>query len=234
MDEEKVDESQHCKRCNRNLPKDDFFRKRKHWAQCNTCIVKKQRSVRNHNGKFECPYDSCNWTSGGTGSLPRHIKQFHDKIKDHECEHCDYKCSTGSALRQHIKQVHDKIKDHECEHCDYKCSTRSALRQHIKQVHDKIKDHVCPTCPLKCSSRCNLRAHIRVCTGELRMSSGEYQVMKALDAMAIDYIHDSIYELQSDKGWLRWDFRIEHDGNQLMIEYDGEAHFKPSRFGNMT
>jgi len=41
-----MDETQHCKRCNRDLPKADFHNNRKYWKQCNICRVKKTASTK--------------------------------------------------------------------------------------------------------------------------------------------------------------------------------------------
>ncbi len=59
--------------------------------------------------------------------------------------------------------------------------------------------------------------------------------MKALDSMRVEYKHDSPHVVKSDKDyWLRWDFIIEHNGKLGFIEYDGEQHFKPVRFGGIS
>ena len=34
-----------------------------------------------------------------------------------------------------------------------------------------------------------------------------------------------------DKGLLRWDFIVNHNTSPVVLEYDGEAHFFPIRFG---
>jgi hypothetical protein len=160
----------------------------------------------------------------------------HDKIKDHECPQCDYKCFTDNNLQTHIKMVHDKIKDHECSKCDFKCSTNSDLSQHIKMVHDKIKDHECSKCDYKCSKNNNLLRHIKTCTTETHCSSGEFEIMKVLQKLGFekykDYIYDRSYELK-DKTYLRWDFRIPAD-EPIFIEYDGECHFLPIRYGGIS
>ena len=62
----------------------------------------------------------------------------HWKIKDQECEKCDFKCSKKSALTRHVKTVHNKIKDYECTVCGHKFIINSNLIKHIK-VHEKDK-----------------------------------------------------------------------------------------------
>jgi very-short-patch-repair endonuclease len=157
----------------------------------------------------------------------------HDKIKDIECNKCDYKCSLNGDLQRHIKAVHDKIKDIECDKCDYKCSRTGNLREHIKIVHDKIKDFECKLCEYKCSTKYGLKRHIKICTGVDNCSAGEYKIKQALNEMRINYEFDSSHEVKSDKGYLRWDFIIQSD-EPLFIEYDGRQHFGPVRFGSMS
>jgi len=157
----------------------------------------------------------------------------HDKIRDHECDKCDAKFSTQRDLQKHIKAVHDKIKDHECDKCDYKCSTNGSLRQHIKQVHNKIKDFECPDCDYKCGTNVGLQKHIARCTGEMKCSSGEYRVMQVLESMRIEYQHNTSHEVKSTS-WLRWDFMIDYKNTKIFIEYNGEHHYKPVRFGGIS
>ena len=125
-------------------------------------------------------------------------------------------------------------KKHQCPKCDYKCSAKCTLKAHIKQVHDKIKDVECPTCDYKCSTKSTLKAHAKICTGELNCSSGELGVMTALDALGHDYVYDQSYDNVRDKSHLRWDFRLEINGQVNMIEYDGGFHYRVIRKGNMT
>ena len=176
----------------------------------------------------------CDFKCSCSSKLKRHIKQVHDKIKDHACTKCDFKCSTSGDLKKHIKQVHDKIKDYACTKCDFKCSSSSQLKTHIKMVHDKIKDFECSTCDYKCSTSSTLKAHIKICTGSLNISSGELICRKALELLNISY-ETECCELKNDEdNWLRFDFKIELNGNPAFIEYDGKAHFKPVRFGGIS
>ena len=185
---------------------------------------------------FECPL--CDYKCSAKSNLNAHIKHVHDKIKDFECLLCDYKAGQKGHLKTHIKMVHDKIKDHECPDCDYKCSKAGDLKPHIKMVHDKIRDHECPDCDYKTGQKSNLKTHIKVCTGGLNCSSGELGVMKALEKLGyekdVHYFYDQSYDNVRDKGRLKFDFRLEINGQIIMIEYDGKFHFEPIRMGNMT
>jgi hypothetical protein len=151
-----------------------------------------------------------------------------------KCPHCPFRCSYNSYLQRHIKAVHDKIKDFECVICPYKCSDNGSLKKHIKVVHDKIKDFECSICPFKCSNNSNLKTHIKTCTGNLKCSSGELLVMNVLKALNITYLYNTSYGNVKHKGLLKWDFVIETSGEPLFIEYDGECHFLPVRYGGIS
>ena len=89
---------------------------------------------------------------------------------------------------------------------------------------------------MKFSQKGNLKNHIKVCTGALKCSSGELAVMKTLEKLGfkkdVDYFYDESYELK-DKSYLRWDFRINAD-EPIFIEYDGECHYFPIRYGGIS
>jgi hypothetical protein len=187
---------------------------------------------------FNCP--DCDYTCSTNYDLKRHIKQVHDQIKDINCPDCDFTCSTNSCLKRHIKQVHDQIKDVECPLCDYKCSTNSALKSHTKQIHDQIKDFECPMCDYKCSTNGDLQRHLTTCTGanNTSISGLEMRCMEALFDLGFeqdtDYIYNKSFSELTD--WsgktLRPDIRfINH---KIIIETDGEQHFKPRTFGSIS
>ena len=51
---------------------------------------------------FNC--DKCLYTTNSKSHLTRHIKQVHDKIKNHKCDKCGFSTSTNSDLKS-IKNV---------------------------------------------------------------------------------------------------------------------------------
>ena len=82
----------------------------------------------------------------------------------------------------------------------------------------------------------DLKSHKLVSTGELSCSSGDFDVMKVLDEMKIDYLYgaDTTFWNVRDKRLLRWDFIISPAMNPNVIEFDGECHFFPVRYGGIT
>jgi uncharacterized Zn-finger protein len=210
--------------------------------ECNKCNSKFQytselqrhiREVHDNIKDFEC--DKCDAAFSDNSHLIRHIKMVHDKIKDFECPDCEYKCSNSSHLKRHINIVHNKIKDFVCDKdkCNATFGENSNLIRHIKMVHDKIKDFECPDCEYKCSNNSDLQQHIPRCTGEMNCSSGEYRVMQVLKSMRIDYQYNTTHEVKSKK-LLQWDFIVDYKNTKLFIEYNGEHHYKPVRFGGIS
>ena len=179
---------------------------------------------------FHC--EDCDAKFSTNGDLQIHIKRVHLKIKDFECKECDAKFSTNGHLKDHIKKVHLKIKDFECKECDAKFSTNSDLQRHIKQVHLKLKRFECKDCGYRCYANGRFQKHLTTCTGELNCSSGEFQIMKVLDEMEIQYQYNSSFEVK-DTNLLKWDFIIENP-KLMFIEYDGRQHFKPVNFGGIS
>ena len=163
----------------------------------------------------------------------RNAKKRASGVK-HQCPKCDSKFSQKGHLNVHIKMIHDKIKDFECPNCDSKFSTKGSLTRHIKQVHDKIKDFECPKCNSKFSTKGHLTRHIKICTGELKMSAGEFKIMNTLKSMMIEFKREyTIPNLRSNTGGrLRYDFYLPKYG--LYIEYDGRQHYEPVRFGGTS
>jgi hypothetical protein len=46
-----------------------------------------------------------------------------------------------------------------------------------------------------------------------------------------NYLYDTSFWNVKDKSLLRWDFIVNHNENPVVIEFDGEQHFRPVRFG---
>ena len=155
----------------------------------------------------------------------------------YKCEHCGYKCERNFDLENHINTVHLKRQNFKCKHCDQAFGLASGLKRHIEVVHLKQKNYKCEHCDLSFGENSTLQTHIKVCTGSIRCSSGELKVMQSLEAYGfekdIDYFFDETYEVK-DKRFLKWDFRILTTGDPIFIEYDGEYHSLPIRYGGIS
>ena len=66
----------------------------------------------------------------------------------HNCEQCDYKAKCSGSLKRHVKMVHLRIKNYTCEQCDAKFSQPSGLKDHRDAV-DKGVRYTCGLCNCK-------------------------------------------------------------------------------------
>ena len=46
-----------------------------------------------------------------------------------------------------------------------------------------------------------------------------------------NYLYNTSFWNVKDKSLLRWDFIVNHNTSPVVIEFDGEQHFRPIRFG---
>lgn len=63
-------------------------------------------------------------------------------------------------------------------------------------------------------------------------TKGERQIIKVLDEMNIKYETEKTFEECKMINYLRFDFYIEH--LKILIEFDGEQHYRPVRFGGLS
>ena len=134
----------------------------------------------------------------------------------------------GKKLRNSIKKVIRILEekrgkgnfDYSLIHKTYK-NNRSILsircNKHNKTFYQNADDHAqsggCENCKYK--------------------SIGEELVMTILSEKNIEYIHNwGKHDCKLNKGRAKFDFYLPHQN--LIIEYDGEQHFKPVQYGSMT
>jgi len=111
------------------------------------------------------------------------------------------------------------------------------MRKHIKYVHSNIRGFPCSNdnCYYKAVYAYEIKEHEKICTNGLLGSSGEVFVKIALEEMGIPYVFDSSHELMGLYGkYLRWDFVIHTETEPVFIEFDGQQHYSPQRFGHTT
>ena len=53
---------------------------------------------------------------------------------------CDYAASASGTLKRHVKDVHEKVKGFKCVLCEYATSQASSLKLHVKAVHVEKRD----------------------------------------------------------------------------------------------
>ena len=95
--------------------------------------------------------------------LKDHVKEVHEKVKDHHCEMCDKSFSRSNLLKSHIKISHEKIKNYNCASCDYKSAYLLGLKKHYLLKHTNIKrekNHKCERCGKCFYSLKDLKTHV--------------------------------------------------------------------------
>ena len=215
MDESK--ETSHCKRCNRDLPKEDFFLNRKHWAQCNVCRAKKLASRKiwlEGNGKQWTEAYKVKYAAKHRENCRRFRERHPEKKKEYYEKNKDASLAKSKLYRQNNKEKEKSRQDRwkienkdrcKCTQCDYTTYSKCGMSKHIEARH----------------------------TGRPCRLKGEAEIMKVLNRMEIEYKHDRSHELK-DVQPLKWDFIIKTKGDPIFIEYDGRQHFEPVRFGGMS
>lgn len=172
---------------------------------------------------FAC--SKCEYKCATICTLKTHIAAVHDQIRPHQCPECEFKCTLKSTLSSHKKAVHDQIRDQQCPYCDYACSEAGQLRVHIKAVHIQIRDQKCNKCAFSTTTKSLLALHMKTCTGNVRMSSGEFAIAGVLESYRITFEREKRFVDCRDKLTLPFDFYI--PSLNIAIEFDGAQHFKP-------
>ena len=88
-------------------------------------------------------YENCNKSFPSTNHLKKHIKSFHNGIKDHECDLCGKTFTQAGNLKTHINAVHNDQKDQKCNSCGKTFFQARNLKMHINSVHNGKKDYKC-------------------------------------------------------------------------------------------
>lgn len=144
-----------------------------------------ENTVKSHRKSRTCPI--CGKVYTASSSYFYHMKHFHKRSKDHECDVCGKKFGTKACLVQHKaihtgecryeckecgkrfrskaslyihEQTHNGVKSWSCSQCHRSFRWRTHLARHMKR-HAAEKGHVCATCGRGFSVRCDLLRHAR-------------------------------------------------------------------------
>lgn len=139
------------------------------------------------------------------------------------CKKCGRE-SSAALLRLSSEEVIGRFVDVHRDRYDYSLSEIYGTDSYIKigcpekshgVFNQKVASHLegkgCPKC---------------------RLSKGETMVAKLLDAASIDFQVEFKIQDSVDDKILRFDFYIPNQN--VLIEYDGEQHYRPVTFGGMT
>lgn len=123
---------------------------------------------------FRCSIEGCEATFGQKGSLTRHIKSKHEKLRPHACNRCPKSFSALWTLRVHQRNVHLKSKPHKCHLCDKSFGELFNKSKHIAIVHEGKRPFSCPICSRAFGYKGDMRKHV----SELHEQPGRpYQCM---------------------------------------------------------
>jgi len=63
------------------------------------------------------------------------MNSVHLNIKPFHCTQCTFRAADNGTLKKHVRVKHDKIRDHICQHCGYGSSSAKQLEAHIDKKH---------------------------------------------------------------------------------------------------
>jgi uncharacterized C2H2 Zn-finger protein len=214
------------------------------WAYVtNSDLQRHIDGVHNKLKPHRCPKPKCKSAYHKKSDLTNHIKNKHDNIRDFVCTElldgvpCLKAFHNNVKLRRHLRETHTKEKTVPCSKCGKLFKSKDSRNKHIQYAHLKILRFSCDigTCDYRCYDKFRLKNHKKICTGGLHGSFGEIMIKTVLIKLKIKFIHDKAYELIGNHGSpLRWDFVILTDDDPLFIEFDGQQHFSPQRYGGRS
>lgn len=117
---------------------------------------------------FRCTYPDCDATFGQKGSLTRHVRSRHERLRPHTCDICRKSFSALWTLRVHQRNVHLKSKPHKCHLCDKSFGELFNKSKHIAIVHEGKRPFSCPICSRAFGYKGDMRKHVL----ELHQQSG--------------------------------------------------------------
>ena len=121
--------------------------------------------------KFQC--NTCEKELFNEESLRRHVRAFHEKIKDSKsnCKFCDREFCNLNYLEEHVIKEHTehsengtqikllKTKKLECDQCKKSYFVLGDLKQHISIVHQGIKAYDCDFCNRQFTRKVHMMRH---------------------------------------------------------------------------
>lgn len=151
---------------------------------------------------FHCAVEGCQATFGQKGSLTRHVRSRHEKLRPHTCDLCQKSFSALWTLRVHQRNVHLKSKPHKCHLCDKSFGELFNKSKHIAIVHEGKRPFSCPICSRAFGYKGDMRKHVL----ELHEQSGRpFQCM--VPSCGVKFAR---------KRYLRRHENLSHKGNPLV------------------
>ena len=118
------------------------------------------QKLQNNSGDKKLKCEQCSYQASQKWSINRHIRDVHDKIKNHVCDECGYASSEKNMMERHWDAVHNKgDKKFKCEHCPYSSAKKSMLKYHMISVHNIGEKLICEECGYAATTKSILEKH---------------------------------------------------------------------------
>lgn len=169
---------------------------------------------------YKCMLPGCNATFGQKGSLTRHVKSRHEKLRPHKCEQCRKSFSALWTLRVHQRNVHLKAKPHKCHLCDKSFGELFNKSKHVAIVHEGKRPFSCPICSRAFGYKGDMRKHVL----ELHEQTGRPYQCK-IPTCGVKFAR---------KRYLKRHENLSHKGNPLLASRDSPTLSTISRTSSLT
>lgn len=142
----------------------------KNHADCAPAVEPDQNKRKNQSTKklskaIQDVCDECNKTFLYAGSLERHKRAVHQRIRPYACKQCSKRFFQLNDLLRH-NQVHNEVREmYTCDLCGKKFIQRSTLANHKMKIHQQIHLHECHLCAKRFQQIGQLKKHFVVHTG---------------------------------------------------------------------
>ncbi|GFG30778.1 hypothetical protein Cfor_00171 [Coptotermes formosanus] len=170
-----------------------------HCDQCNKHIVTRYSYVRHlriHTGEKPFTCHVCGKQFRVQALLSRHVREVHDRIKNHACDICGRRFANSNARNDH-RRTHTGERPCVCHLCGKAFKTKASLFVHSK-FHSDIFPHPCSQCDKRFRRRQQLNIHMLHHTGEkphtCRFCGKSFRLSKTLKDHTLIHTNKETFE----------------------------------------